>query len=113
MRFAYRKDTMKKMVLAAALAVAVITVPVLAVNAKHSAMNATMLCRPAVAGEKPMAMMGTKGMECKSMDSMMKNGHMGPDVKGMTAAQTDAAWQKWIQAAMLIQSNTGTAGGNG
>ncbi len=54
---------MKKIALAAALAVAVISVPVLAVNAKHvKAMDATMLCRPAVAGEKPMAMMGTKGM---------------------------------------------------
>jgi hypothetical protein len=104
---------MKKIVLAAALAVAVISVPVLAVNAKHSPMAATMLCRPAVAGEKPMAMMGAKGMECKTMDSMMKNGRMGPDVKGMTAAQTDAAWQAWIQQQMMIQSATGTAGGNG
>jgi hypothetical protein len=104
---------MKKIVLAAALAVAVISVPVLAVHAKQSAMNATMLCRPAVGGEKPMAMMGSKGIECKSMDSMMKNGHMGPDVKGMTGAQTDAAWQAWIQQQMLIQSNTGTTGGNG
>lgn len=104
---------MKKIVLAAALAVVVIGVPVLAVNAKHSAMEATMLCRPAMASEKPMAMMGSKGMECKSMDSMMKNGHMGPNVKGMTGPQTDAAWQAWIQQQMLIQSNTGTAGGNG
>lgn len=103
---------MKKLVLAAALAVAVISVPVIAVNAKHSPMQATMLCT-AMASEKPMAMMGTKGMECKSMSSMMKNGHMGPDVKGMTAAQTDAAWQAWIQQQMMIQAATGTAGGNG
>ena len=101
---------MKKIVLGAAVAVALLAVPALA---KHNkAMDATMLCRPAMTAEKPMAMMGTKGMTCKSMDTMTKNGHMGPSVAGMTAAQTDAAWRAWIQEQMLIQSAT-TAGGNG
>jgi hypothetical protein len=102
---------MKKIVLAAAAAVALLAVPALAKHDK--AMDATMMCRPAAAAEKPMAMMGTKGMTCKSMDTMMKGGHMGPTVTGMTAAQTDAAWRSWIQEQMLIQSASGTAGGNG
>ena len=101
---------MKKIVLGAAVAVALLAVPALA---KHNkAVDATMMCRPAMTTEKPMAMMGTKGMTCKSMDTMMKGGHMGPDVKGMSAAQTDAAWQKWVQDAIMIQS-AGTPGGNG
>jgi len=102
---------MKKTVLAVAAAVALLAVPALAKHDK--AMDATMLCRPAMTAEKPMAMMGTKGMTCKSMDTMMKNGHMGPDVKGMSAAQTDAAWRAWIEQAMQVQSATGTTGGNG
>lgn len=102
---------MKKTILAAAAAVALLAVPALA--AMDKAMDATMMCRPAVAGEKPMAMMGTKGMVCKSMAKMMSGGHMGPDVKGMTAAQTDAAWRAWIEQMTQIQSASGTAGGNG
>jgi hypothetical protein len=101
---------MKKTVLAAAAAVALLAVPALA---KHDKATATMMCRPAAAGEKPMAMMGAKGMTCKSMAPMMAGGHMGPDVKGMTAAQTDAAWRAWIEQAMQVQSASGTAGGNG
>jgi hypothetical protein len=97
---------MKKIILGAAVAVALLAVPALAKHDK--AMDATMLCRPAMATEKPMAMMGTKGMECKSMDAMMKGGHMGPKVAGMTAAQTDAAWRAWIQDAMMVP-----ASGNG
>jgi hypothetical protein len=107
---------MKKIVLAAAAAVALFGVPAFAMDSMsgpHNKMDATMMCRPAAAGEKPTAMMGTKGIVCKSMSGMMKGGHMGPDVKGMSAAQTDAAWRKWVQDQILIQSSAGTAGGNG
>jgi hypothetical protein len=103
---------MKKTVLAAAVAaVALLAAPAFAKHDK--AMDATMMCRPSMTKEKPMAMMGEKGMVCKSMDKMMAGGHMGPDVKGMSAAQTDAAWRAWIEQAMQVQSATGTAGGNG
>ena len=105
---------MKRIVLAAAAAVALFGAPALAMDSMmdHNAMDATMLCRPAAAGEKPTAMMGAKGIVCKPTSSMMKGRHMGPDTKGMSAAQTDAAWRKWIEDAMLIQS-AGTPGGNG
>ncbi len=105
---------MKRIVLAAAAAVALFGAPALAMDSMmgHDAKGATMLCRPAAAGEKPTAMMGAKGIVCKPTSSMMMKGHrMGPDTKGMNAAQTDAAWRKWIEDAMLIQSAGTTPGG--
>lgn len=107
---------MKKIVLAAVAAVAVFGAPALAMDemmGHHSAMDATMLCRPAAANEKPTAMMGSKGIVCKSMAKMMASGHMGPNTKGMDAAKVDAAWRAWLEQAMQVQSNTGTTGGNG
>ena len=107
---------MKKILLAAAGAVVLFGAPALAMDAMsgHNAMEATMLCRPAAAGEKPGAMMGSKGIVCKSMAKMMMaGGHMGPNTAGMSKADTDAAWQKWLHEAMQIQSSSGTAGGNG
>ncbi len=102
---------MKKTLLAAAAAVVMLGGTALAMDAMSKpAMEATMMCRPAMKGEKPMAMMGTKGMECKAMKMTP---HMGPKVTGMTAAQTDAAWRAWLEQTMLIQSASGTAGGNG
>ena len=105
---------MKRIVLAAAAAVALFGAPALAMDSMmgHDAKDATMLCRAAAAGEKPTATMGSKGIVCKPTSSMMKGGHMGPDTKGMNAAQTDAAWRKWIEDMLLIQS-AGTPGGNG
>ena len=107
---------MKKTLFAAAAAVVMFGGPALAADtmsggamAKPS-MEASMMCRPAMKGEKPMAMMGDKGMVCKSMKMTP---HMGPDTKGMTAAQADAAWRAWLTQQMLIQSATGTTGGNG
>ena len=97
---------MKKILLGAVAALALLAVPALAKHDK--AMDAQWMCRPAMTKEKPTAMMGTKGIECKSMDSMMKGGHMGPNVAGMSAAQTDAAWRAWIQDAVMIP-----ASGNG
>ncbi|MBV8299686.1 MAG: hypothetical protein JO083_09120 [Candidatus Eremiobacteraeota bacterium] len=101
---------MKKTILAAALAsVALLAVPAIA---KHGAMEAQWMCRPAMAGEKPTAMMGGKGIYCKNMPAMTSS--MGPKMKpGMTAEQMDAAWRAWLEQAMLIQSASGTSGGNG
>ncbi|HEY0384189.1 MAG TPA: hypothetical protein VGC72_18515 [Candidatus Elarobacter sp.] len=102
---------MTKTLLAAAAAVVMFAAPALAKDAMAKpAMEATMMCRPAMAGEKPTAMMGAKGVVCKSMKMTP---HMGPDTKGMTAAQADAAWRAWLEQQMNIQSATGTAGGNG
>jgi hypothetical protein len=102
---------MKKTVLAAAFAsVALLAVPVLAKTDK--AMEAQWMCRPAMSGEKPTAMMGSKGIVCKNVPAMAPG--MGPAMKpGMTAAQMDAAWRAWLEQQMLIQSASGTAGGNG
>jgi hypothetical protein len=104
---------MKKFVLGAFVAsLAVLAVPAYA--SPDMAMDATMICRPATAKEKPMAMMGTKGMVCKTMDTkMMMSPTMGPKVAGMDSAKTDAAWRAWVQQMLVIQSATGTAGGNG
>jgi hypothetical protein len=102
---------MKKTLLAAAAAVVLFGAPALAMDAMtKSAMEATMMCRPAAAGEKPTAMMGAKGIVCKDMKMTP---HMGPKTKGMTAAQADAAWRAWLTQQMNIQSATGTTGGNG
>ena len=102
---------MNKTLLAAAAAVVMFGGPALAMDsmAKPS-MEAKMMCRPAMKGEKPSAMMGAKGIVCKDM-KMTPN--MGPNTKGMTAAQADAAWRAWLEQMMQIQSNTGTTGGNG
>ena len=106
---------MKKAILAAVAAGILLGAPALAIDAAKSskAMNATMLCRPSLTTEKPMAMMGDKGMVCKSMAKMMVNGHMGPDTKGMDAAATNAAWERWLQQSMLIQSYVGGGTGGG
>ncbi len=105
---------MKKTLFAAAVAVAMFGVPALAMDkmSHGGAMDATMMCRPAAAGEKPTAMMGAKGIVCKTMPKMDPM-HMGPKTKGMTTAQADAAWRAWLEQMMQIQSASGTNGGNG
>jgi hypothetical protein len=72
-------------------------------------MEATMMCRPAMAKEKPNAMMGTHGLMCKMMGKMDPK-MMGPDVKGMDAAAEDAAWHKWITQMMAIPFGGGAGG---
>jgi hypothetical protein len=70
-----------------------------------AAMHASMVCREAVAGEKPNAMMmaGSKGMVCKSLAKEMSAKRMGPDLSGaLTPAQIDAAWQKWLNTVIVI-----------
>jgi hypothetical protein len=92
---------MNKTLLAAAAAVVILGAPALAMDAmmKASPMDATMMCRPSTKAEKPEAMMGTKGMVCKSMD---KTTSAMPKTKGMDGAATDKAWRAWIQQAMTI-----------
>ncbi len=94
---------MNKTLLAAVAAVALFGAPALAADSmmKAGPMDATMLCRAAAKGEKPEAMMGTKGIVCKPMDKMAP-GHMGPNTKGMDAAATDKAWRDWLEQAMMI-----------
>jgi len=46
-----------------------------------TSMDGTMMCRAAMTGEKPTAMMGSKGIVCKSMPKMMP-AKMGPDYEG-------------------------------
>jgi hypothetical protein len=74
-----------------------------------ASMDATMMCRAAMTGEKPTAMMGTKGIVCRSMPKMAPS-KMGPDTKGMDAAATNAAWQKWLMEMMAVPTSPG---GNG
>jgi hypothetical protein len=103
---------MNKTLLAAAAAVVILGAPALADSMmKASPMDATMLCRPAAKGEKPEAMMGTKGIVCKPMGKMMAAGQMGPNTKGMDKAATDKAWQDWLDHAMLIPAALGTGAG--
>jgi hypothetical protein len=98
---------MKKILFAAAAAVVMFAGPALAMDAMSKpAMEATMMCRPAMKGEKPMAMMGTKGMECKPMHMTP---HMGPKTAGMSATEVDAAWRAWLTQQLQISA----AGGNG
>lgn len=62
-------------------------------------MDATMLCRAALPHEKPTAMMGTKGIVCKSMAGMMKGGMMMvPDTK----SAADKAWDHWLEQSLLV-----------
>ena len=75
---------------------------------KHDATDATMLCRPAAAGEKPTAMMGDKGIVCKMMTKMMKNGMMM--VPATKSSEADKAWKAWLESAMSIPT---APGGNG
>jgi hypothetical protein len=70
-----------------------------------TAMHASTVCRAAVVGEKPNAMMtgDSKGMICKSLAKEMSAGHMGPDLSNaLTPAQIDAAWQKWLHSVIVI-----------
>ena len=109
--------------LSAAFACAALAMPGLALagdamsgNAmSHDAMApgkmATMVCRPAAAGEKPTAMMmnAKTGLVCKAMDpaKMMKKG-AGPDLShALSAEQVDAAWRAFVQQAVMIPGGTG------
>jgi hypothetical protein len=74
------------------------------------AMHATMMCRPAMAGEKATAMMGTEGIVCKTLPKMAPGKMMGPGTKADSAAAEDAAWQKWLSEMMAVPSSGGVGG---
>ena len=114
---------MTKSFLTAAFACAALAMPAVALaddamsgnamshDATASHTMATMICRPAAAGEKPTAMMmnGKTGLVCKAMDpaKMMKKGG-GPDLShALSADQVDAAWRQFIQQAIQIPGGTG------
>jgi hypothetical protein len=64
-------------------------------------MKSTMMCRPAIAKEKPTAMMGATGIVCKSMDKMMQNGMM---MVPNTKSASDKAWTDWLTQSLVIPS---------
>jgi len=74
---------------------------------KVSPTDATLLCRPAAASEKPNAMLGERGLVCKSLAKMMKNGMMMvPDTK----SDADKAWDGWLSHALDIPMGFGGTG---
>jgi hypothetical protein len=79
-------------------------------KASPMAMDATMLCRPAMAGEKATAMMGTKGIVCKMLPKMAPGKMMGPGMKADSAASEDAMWQHWLMEMMAVPMSGGTSG---
>jgi hypothetical protein len=74
------------------------------------AMDATMMCRAAMSGEKPSAMMGSKGIVCKSIPKMPMS-KMGPDTTGMNSAQAAAAWHRWLSLMMAVPETAGGGAG--
>jgi hypothetical protein len=103
---------MKRTLLGVFAAVAIMGAPALAADDSMAKkpnpemMEATMMCRPAMTGEKPTAMMGTKGVVCKTM-AKMDSKKMGPKTAGMTVEQADAAWRAWLEQVMMIQNSGG------
>jgi hypothetical protein len=102
---------MKRTLLGVFAAVAIMGAPALAADdmtkkPNPETMEATMMCRPAMTGEKPTAMMGTKAVVCKPM-AKMDSAKMGPKTAGMTPAQADAAWRAWLEQAMMIPAAGG------
>jgi len=115
---------MMKSLVSAAFACAALAMPGLALAddamGGHGAMKghepmATMMCRPAAAGEKPTAMMtgvSQTGIVCKAMDpakmaKMMKKGG-GPDLShALSADQVDAAWRAYVQSMLMVPGGTG------
>lgn len=94
----------KTLLAAVAIAAAISAAPAFAADSmmKGPSTEATLLCRPAAAGEKPDATFEGKGIVCKPMDKMMMHGKMGPNTAGMDKAATEKAWQDWIQSAVLV-----------
>ena len=67
---------------------------------------ATMLCRPAAAGERAVAttMNANTALACKQVDAMMRNGQVvGPDLsRALTVDQVDAAWRDYYLKAFVV-----------
>src|ERR1700682_6115281 len=112
---------MKKSLISAVAACAVLAMPALALADAmgHDAMagstagaHATMMCRQATEKEKPSAMMmgatQTPLVWKKIQPDMMRKGKGGPDLsKALTAEQVDAAWRAWIVQMISVPGNGG------
>ncbi|HEY4439698.1 MAG TPA: hypothetical protein VGN14_04545 [Candidatus Elarobacter sp.] len=115
---------MKSFLTAAALGVALLALPGAAfadtsMSSAHDAMapamaphkaaanDATMLCRPAAAGEKANATAGSKPLICKSLEPMMQHGMM---MVPKTTSTADKAWNAWLEHALDVPA---AVGGNG
>jgi hypothetical protein len=69
---------------------------------------ATILCRPAAAGERPTAMTTKSRLICKKMDGAgMINGKGCPKIAGLSAAQVDAAWRELMYSTVIVRSGDG------
>ena len=111
---------MKKMLISAAFACAMLAMPALTMADEmkgHDAMSghdamaapsAMMICRPATAKETPTAMTtATKtALVCKTIPAaMMKK---GPDLShALTADQVDAAWRKFVESMVIVSGDGG------
>jgi hypothetical protein len=112
---------MRKVLMAAAI-VAVTSVPMVASaddamatgrpTTTGPAAMATMVCRPAAAGETPTAMMmaSQKPIVCKPVAMMMKDGKLmnGPNLsRTLTPEQMEAAWDAWIMSMFAVGGGGG------
>jgi len=69
---------------------------------------ATMLCRPAAAGEHSTAMTTKSPLICKKMDGAgLIQGKGCPKIAGLSAAQVDAAWRELMYSTVIVRSGDG------
>jgi len=75
-------------------------------NTDPHAQMASMVCRPAAAAEKPVAMSGSVGLLCKKMNVAVAV--KGPDISAArTAEEADRAWRDYIQSLLEVRSGDG------
>lgn len=104
---------MKNLLTMLAMCSGLVAIPgaIFAADAMSSAaMDATMMCRPAMSGEKATAMMGSKAIVCKAIPKMPMS-KMGPDTTGMDSAQAAAAWHRWLSLMMAVPETAGGGAG--
>jgi hypothetical protein len=104
---------MKNLLAMLAMCSGLVAIPgaIFAADAMSSqAVDATMMCRPAMSGEKATAMMGSKAIVCKAIPKMPMS-KMGPDTTGMDATQAAAAWHRWLSLMMAVPETAGGGAG--
>jgi len=92
-----------------AIALAQSAAPVPAPSPAEHHLAATMVCRPATAGEPETAKhaAGTS-LICKKMDGVaMVTGRAGPKTDGLSAPEVDAAWRDFLYRAVIVRSGDG------
>jgi hypothetical protein len=94
---------------AIALAQSAAPVPNPAASPAEPKLAATMVCRPATAGEPETAKHATgTSLICKKMDGVaMISGKSGPKTNGLSAPQVDAAWRDFVYQAVMVRSGDG------